>query len=111
MLSPKTKPYIPQILDPGDAGAIPCANGGYVELVSAGGAQTRTVKAPAKDGLKLFIRFLTDGGDIVVTFPSAINQAGNNTATYADAGDYQELTSSNGRWLEVKNDGAALSTV
>lgn len=104
-----------ELTDPGDAGAIPITASGVCHLVTAG-AETRTVADPTQVGLQLTLYFLTDGGDCVVTFASPVNVTGNNTATYADAGDYQHLVSvrdgaSSFRWAEVKNDGAALSTV
>jgi len=102
------------ITDPGDVGAIPVTSSGACAMTSAAG-ETRTVAIPKFPGQWLALSFNVDVGDIVVTFASAINQTGNNTATYADAGDYQYLIGVQVGgvmvWREVQNDGAALSTV
>jgi len=102
------------ITDPGDAGAIPNSISGHVELVSAG-AETRTLAEPSKVGQQLLLSFQTDGGDCVLTVATTINQTGNNTITFADAGDAVLLigkqNGANVRWSVQMNDGAALSTV
>jgi len=50
----------------------------------------------------------------VVTVATTINQTGNDTITFADAGDAVLLigkqNGANGRWSVQMNDGAALST-
>ena len=102
------------ITDPGDAGAISVQTSGYVSLVS-GGAETRTMAAPLFIGQEIQLDFKTDGGDCVVTISTAVNQTGNNTLTFADAGDQVVLragqSGTNLRWREQSNDGVALSTV
>ena len=103
------------IADPGASGAVPVNQGsGYVALVTAG-AETRTVADPVFAGQQLVISLKTDGGDGVVTFASPVNQTGNNTATFADAGDSQVLVAvedgADIEWRQVQNDGAALTTV
>jgi hypothetical protein len=102
------------IADPGDAAAIPVTSSGYVPLVSAG-AETRTLAAPTFIGQVLNAYFKTDGGDCVVTCATAVNQTGNNTLTFADAGDQIVLmaveSGANLRWRVQSNDGVALSTV
>lgn len=102
------------IADPGDGEAIPVTASGYVPLVT-GGAETRTLAAPGFIGQELLLYLKTDGGDCVVTCATAVNQTGNNTITFADAGDFQRLVAvesgANLRWREVANDGAALTTV
>ncbi len=111
------------IADPGDGEAIPVsaatiADGtvgrGYCALTTAG-AETRTIAAPTVVGQELLVWLDTDGGDGVVTVAHAINQAGNNTITMADAGDYFTLRAYTLggalKWKIVENDGAALSTV
>lgn len=112
-----TTNYTPQsapITDPGNAGAIPVTGSGYVPLVSAG-AETRTLAAPSYAGQVLQLAMKTDGGDIVLTCATFVNQAGNNTITFNDAGDVVTLeaiyVSTNLRWRILRNDGAALSTV
>jgi hypothetical protein len=103
------------ITDPGNGKTIdsPIKNGGVVSLVSAG-AETRTLANPEREGLQLTLGFRTDGGDIVVTAASPINQTGNNTLTFADAGDEITLRAillgSTPVWRVASNDGVALST-
>ncbi len=102
------------ITDPGDAGAIPVTAGGYCPLVSAG-AETRTIAAPSTVGQMITLYFKTDGGDCVVTASAGVNQTGNNTLTFADAGDEITLraieSGASKVWRVVSNDGVALSTV
>jgi predicted RecA/RadA family phage recombinase len=102
------------IADPGDAGAIPVTGSGSVSLVTAG-AETRTVADPTFVGQQLSLGFKTDGGDCVVTAASPVNQAGNNTLTFADVGDHLQLTAiedgADIEWRIAANDGVALSTV
>ncbi|MCL4198991.1 MAG: DUF2190 family protein [Phycisphaerales bacterium] len=102
------------IPDPGDAGAIPVAQSGYVAIVTAG-SETRTLAIPTFVGQELLLFIKTDGGTCVITVASAINQTGNNTITMADVNDSIRLHAidNNGTlaWRVVCNDGAALSTV
>lgn len=102
------------IADPGNAAAIPVATSGYVPIVTTA-AETRTIAAPTFIGQQLSLNFQTDGGDAVVTVATTINQVGNNTITFADAGDVVVLLAkqngANIRWSVLLNDGAALSTV
>lgn len=102
------------IADPGNAGAIPVTNSGSVQLVTAG-AETRTLAVPQRVGQLLALSMKTDGGDAVVTVAAAVNQAGNNTLTFNDAGDCLVLvgieSGSNKRWRVLSNDGVTLSTV
>jgi hypothetical protein len=104
----------PDLTDPGDAGAISVQGPGYVNLVSAA-AETRTVAAPQFVGQLLQLNFQTDGGDCVVTISTAVNQTGNNTLTFADAGDHILLqagqSGANLRWRVLANDGVGLTTV
>jgi len=58
---PTTAPAV-QITDPGDTGAIPVTASGSVALTT-GGAETRTVAAPAFVGQTLSFFFQVDGGD------------------------------------------------
>jgi hypothetical protein len=102
------------IADPGDAGAIPVTSSGYCPLVT-GGAETRTLAAPSFIGQELELYLKTDGGDCVVTCATGLNQTGNNTATFGDAGDLLLLraveSGANIRWRVVANDTVALATV
>jgi hypothetical protein len=84
----EVEPYL--IPDPGDAGAISVARGGYCELTTTG-AETRTLADPVYKGQTIDLVFITDGGDCVITAASAINQAGNTIMTFADVGDHIRL--------------------
>jgi len=100
------------IADPGNAGAIPVTSSGVCNLTSAG-AETRTLAAPTFEGQRLTICMNVDGGDIVLTVASAINQAGNTQATFNDAGDTLNLIAARIagalRWRLINNDGATLA--
>ncbi len=102
------------LADPGNAGAIPVAADGHVDIVTAG-AETRTLAAPTTAGQMLLIGMKTDGGDCVITCATTVNQTGNNTITLNDAGDaivlVAKVNGANKRWSVLSNDGAALSTV
>ena len=106
--------YQTLIADPGDGEAIPVTSGGSCMLVSAG-AETRTLADPGFLGQELLLALDTDGGNVVITAASAVNVTGNNTLTFADAGDaIQLLAITIGgalKWKVVGNDGVALSTV
>lgn len=101
--------------DPGDGGNILGNQSGYVRLVTAG-AETRTLDDPTFEGQELLLIFETDGGDCVITSDSAVNQAGNNTITFSDAGEFLLLVGARDgaggyEWRRVAGDGDALSTV
>jgi hypothetical protein len=102
------------IADPGDAAAIPVTKSGTVPIVTAG-AETRTLAIPTFLGQQVTLCLKADGGDAVITVASAVNQAGNNTLTMADAGDEITLRAiENGAalaWRVASNDGVALTTV
>lgn len=108
------------IKDPGNGGKIAAGTRGnsLVRLVTAG-AETRTVALPAFPGERLALNFQEDGGDCVVTMPTALNETGNNTVTFTavgqivrfEAGYIGTLASPTLCWRIVNNDGATLSTV
>lgn len=102
------------IADPGDAGAIPVTVSGYCPLVTAG-AETRTLAAPSYIGQELLLYLKTDGGNCTVTCATTFNEAGNNTATFADTGDSLRLSAveegANLRWRCAIADGHTLTTV
>ena len=112
-----------QLADPGEAGHIAAVTESYVLLVTslAGPGETRTLGDPLYEGQVLDLFFETDGGDCVITADSPVNQAGNNTLTFADAGDHLRLVGGRAgggeREWRVRadgtpgNDGVALSTV
>jgi hypothetical protein len=101
--------------DPGNAGALGVAVSQDYALVTAG-AETRTIAVPTFANQQIRCYFLTDGGDCVVTVAAAVNAAGNNTITLADAGDSITLqafrtAASTSVWRLAHNDGGALTTV
>ena len=102
------------IADPGDAAAIPVDRSGHVALVT-GGAETRTLAAPAAPGLQLLLFLKTDGGNCVVTCATTVNETGNNTITFDNTGESCLLFSveegANLRWRLATVDGAGLTTV
>jgi hypothetical protein len=102
------------IADPGNAGAIPVTGSGYVPLVSAG-AETRTLAAPTFIGQELLIYFKTDGGTIVLTCATTLNEAGNNTLTFAEDGQAVRITAveqaGNLRWRCLVDPESIASTV
>lgn len=106
---------VPVILaDPGDAGAIKVSQSGNCAITTAG-AETRTLAAPARAGIRLAVTLDVDGGNCVITAAAAINQTGNNTITMADAGDTIVLegvqVGGANVWRTIVNDGCTLSTV
>jgi len=79
--------------DPGDGKTIRVTQDLTIcEMVSVT-AETRTLAAPSKAGLRFILRMLTDGGDIVVTHTPGFNHAGESKATFDDAGDILKLRS------------------
>lgn len=109
-----------QVTDPGNAGAIVVQQGvaiQFLRLTSAAGSETRTLANPKglEPGSKLFINYAVDGGtQVAVTVAAAINSSSNTVMTFADAGDYCELTvrevgADTYRWVITANDGVALS--
>ncbi|MDD3921338.1 MAG: hypothetical protein PHO41_09235, partial [Eubacteriales bacterium] len=114
MLAATSQPLTTAIADPGDAGAIPVTNTGYVPIVQIGEAETRTLAAPTFAGQLLLIDSKTYAADTVITVDHAINAAGNNTITINTEGDYALLVGiEKGAakvWRVMAYDGAALST-
>ena len=109
------------LADPGAGGAIQPVTDSFVLLVTSQSSTTRTLADPLYDGQELDLFFETDGATCVITADSAVNQAGNNTLTLADAGDHIRLVGGRAgggaREWRVRadgtpgNDGVALSTV
>jgi len=110
------------ISDPGNAGKL--ANVldrslAVVQLVTAG-AETRTMGDPTRAGQRMALHFLTDGGDCVITFASAINRNGDTVLTLDTAGQVcdfiaiQDGTDGDGlpthRWQILSGPAAAALT-
>jgi len=103
------------ITDPGDAGTIPVTVSGYCPIVTAG-AETRTLASPTFVGQELLLYMKTDGGNGVVTCATTLNEAGNNTITFANTGETVRLSAveegANLRWrAAVADPTTILSTV
>lgn len=102
------------IADPGNSvKVIPVNASGHCALVSTG-ADTRTLGAPTFAGQQLLLYHKTDGGSCVVTCATTVNETGNNTITFTNAGDsillHGVYDGTNLRWRCPVADGAALST-
>jgi len=96
--------------DPGDGGTIaPDRQFAVFNLESSGGAQTRTLVDPLFPGQWLGLHMRTDGGDIVVTADTAVNQNGDTVATFNDTGDFLLLVGvmkgTANVWRVVRADG------
>ena len=114
------------LMDPGDAGGMrpQIRNPLWCGLISAGSGETRKLFPPIADQQELRLYFNTDGGgDVVVSCRNqadsanqACDQSGNNTITFATAGDSIVLVSfllgSSYVWrVQGSPNGAVLSTV
>jgi len=99
------------MMDPGPGGTIFVDRQlALLEMVSAG-AETRTLIAPSRPGIRFLLRLKTDGGDVTVTAAEGLNATGNTQAVFADEGDQLDLVSvskSGGgyRWEVLINTGA-----
>lgn len=79
--------------DPGNGGSIRVTEDLQIcEMVSVA-AETRTLKAPTKSGIRFVLRLMTDGGDVVVTAENGFNVTGETVATFAEASDLLQLMS------------------
>lgn len=104
--------------DPGNAGSIRVTQDLQIcEMVSAA-AETRTLVAPTKAGIRFVLRLMTDGGDVLVTAENGFNVDGDTVARFADASDILSLISvehaagppKTYRWeIESGNIGVSLS--
>ena len=79
--------------DPGDAGEIRVTEDLQIlEMVSVA-AESRTLIAPTKPGIRFVLRLMTDGGDVLVTAENGFNISGDTVARFADASDILSLIS------------------
>lgn len=84
---------MPVIADPGTAAAI-LAKSSRVYFTVGAGVETNTVPEATENGLTLLLCMDIDGGGTrAVTFPAAINAAGNTVATFGVAGQAIQLRS------------------
>lgn len=82
-----------RMADPGNGKTIRVSEDLQImEMVSVT-AETRTLAAPTKPGIRFVLRMMTDGGDIVVTAENGFNVAGDAGALFDDAGDLLQLVS------------------
>ena len=105
------------LADPGTGEAIPVTSSGVCPItIGSAGAETNTLAAPSAIGMLLVITVDVVGtGTRVVTCATLVNQTGNNTLTFAQAGDtillYSTQIGGALKWRVAANDGVALSTV
>jgi hypothetical protein len=97
-----------------DATITPTDSTSYYATTS-GSQVDITVSAPTFPGQVVSVFFATDGGqNVVLTFPAALNAAGNTIVTLNDAGDSLVVLAlatgaSSLRWVLLLNNGGALS--
>jgi hypothetical protein len=82
-----------RMTDPGNGGAIRVDEDLQIMEMVSTAAETRTLKAPTKPGIRFVLRLMTDGGDIVVTAENGFNVTGETVARFADASDLLQLMS------------------
>lgn len=82
-----------RMADPGASGTIRVTEDLQIcEMVSVA-AETRTLAAPTRPGIRFVLRLMTDGGNVVVTAENGFNVTGETEATFADASDLLQLMS------------------
>jgi len=100
--------------DPGNGGTIRVSQDLQIcEMVSAA-PETRILAAPTKSGIRLVLRLMTDGGNVVVTAAEGLNASLETEATFADASDLLSLisvsTATGYRWeIAEGNTGVTLA--
>lgn len=98
------------MVDPGNAGTIVVSEDLQILEVVTGGAETRTLASPTKQGIRFILRLLTHGGNLVVTASAGLNVTGNTAATFDAASEMLVLisvqTSSGFRWDILHNVGS-----
>lgn len=99
----------PRIIpDPGDGGAIPVNQSGICQL-SSGAAETRTLADPTFRGQQLDLVMVANGGNIVITAASPVNQTGHTTITASAVGGFIRLVGKHNatdgwEWQEIMED-------
>lgn len=116
-LAATATPTARTIADPGTGKAIPVTGNGNVALTLAAAGETNTLAVPTFAGQILTISADTvvENAARIVTVASAINATGNNTLTFAAAGDFISLygikLGETFAWRVLASDGVTLSTV
>lgn len=88
----KTENYFaPEQVDPGASGTILVDKSPYVVGLASTGAESRTLAAPLRAGIRALLYMKTDGGDITLTITNGINEDGDTTFTFSDPGQFLEL--------------------
>lgn len=115
-LAATTTPTAKAIADPGTGESIPVAGNGNVALTLVGVGETNSLAVPTFAGQILTISADTvvENATRIVTVASAINAIGNDTLTFAAAGDFISLygikLGETFAWRVLASDGVALST-
>ena len=82
------------LADPGNGNTIRAIGDlSICELVSTEADETRTLANPTKAGIRLTMRMLTDGGDVIVTASNGLTVSLNTYVVFDDAGDFLSLIS------------------
>lgn len=104
------------LTDPGDGETIRTDEDLQIcEMVSGVSDESRTLAAPTKQGIRLVLRLLTDGGgNIVVYAAEGFNEAQDRLyATFADASDMLSMisvsTSTGFRWEPLDGNVGAVA--
>jgi len=104
------------LTDPGDGGTITAIQDLQIcEMVSTG-ADTRTLAAPTKPGIRLVLRHLTDGGSITITAAEGLNTLLETEVVMSEAGDLLQLIAvtlvadSTYRWEILVNTASVVSS-
>jgi hypothetical protein len=95
--------------DPGNAGTFVIDRDALLFPIVTAAAETRTLPAPVKEGIRVGLIMKTDGGDCTVTVGSAFNEAGRTTLVFDAAGAcvllYSVPYGSGFRWRVLMADG------
>lgn len=100
---------------PASGTALSITKCGSIPIATGASGETNTLPNPTRAGLWLNITMYSDGGgDRVITTELGVTQDGDNTMTFADAGDTIFLqsvrhSSTTFRWRMVAKDGVVLS--
>ena len=85
--------FAPEQTDPGASGTIVVDRSPHVVPLVSATAETRTLAAPLRAGVRCFLYMKTDGGDITLTITNGYDEDGDTTFTFSDPGQFIELVS------------------